>query len=220
MVAVRLPSPKEAQKLRLPKLLFNDSERKLSEYATSLTDGLFDCDSTKTVVAFISKMMSVPRTSLPTARRTQLTAEQLRERRRLQKQMEVLALEEPVVVRETPKPEEASDSLCESQAMSPCAEDSVFVGFARIFSGTIRKGARVLVLGPRYDSRFPDQYCEKVTVEHLFLMMGRELEELEQVPAGNLFAIGGLGESVLKTATLAESPQCPSFSRLPFHVRL
>lgn len=44
--------------------------------------------------------------------------------------------------------------------------------------------------------------------------MGRELEELDEVPAGNILGIGGLDEHVLKTATLSSTFFCPSFSEM------
>lgn len=44
--------------------------------------------------------------------------------------------------------------------------------------------------------------------------MGKELEELEEVPAGNIVGIKGLQDQVLKTATLSSNPFCPSFCDL------
>ncbi|XP_035996623.1 elongation factor-like GTPase 1 [Fundulus heteroclitus] len=108
----------------------------------------------------------------------------------------------------------------------------VFIAFARIYSGMVKKGQRVFVLGPKYDpaqglsllpggcSAFdcvpevPHLSC--CTMENLYLLMGRELEELEEIPAGNVLGIGGLEECVLKTATLSASLACPPFSPLNF----
>ena len=41
------------------------------------------------------------------------------------------------------------------------------------------------------------------------MLMGRELECLESVPAGNVVGIGGLEEHVLKSATLSNTLECP-----------
>lgn len=41
------------------------------------------------------------------------------------------------------------------------------------------------------------------------MMMGRALERLSAAPAGNVVAIGGLEEAVLKSATLASTPAAP-----------
>jgi translation elongation factor EF-G len=39
-------------------------------------------------------------------------------------------------------------------------------------------------------------------------MMGRGLEPLEEVPAGNIFGLAGVDDHILKTATLCSSPMC------------
>lgn len=44
--------------------------------------------------------------------------------------------------------------------------------------------------------------------------MGKELDELDEVPAGNIVGIRGLQQHVLKTATLSSTPFCPSFCDL------
>lgn len=44
--------------------------------------------------------------------------------------------------------------------------------------------------------------------------MGRDLESVKEVPAGNIIGIGNLEEHVLKTATLSDTIACPSFSEL------
>lgn len=44
--------------------------------------------------------------------------------------------------------------------------------------------------------------------------MGRELECLESVPAGNVVGIGGLEEHILKSGTLSSSLACPAFTEL------
>lgn len=44
--------------------------------------------------------------------------------------------------------------------------------------------------------------------------MGRDLELIDDVPAGNIVGIGGLDKSVLKTATLCTNIYCPSFTEL------
>jgi ribosome assembly protein 1 len=59
-----------------------------------------------------------------------------------------------------------------------------FVGFARIFSGTIRRGQEVHVLGPKYSPLEPTKHHSVMTVDELYVLMGKELELIDQVPAG------------------------------------
>ncbi|XP_025916271.1 elongation factor-like GTPase 1 isoform X1 [Apteryx rowi] len=107
-----------------------------------------------------------------------------------------------------------------------------FIAFARVFSGVVQRGQKIFVLGPKYDPAealhklsaqcsatddlplVPHMTC--CTLENLYLLMGRELEDLEEVPAGNVLGIGGLQDFVLKSATLSTSPACPPFTPLNF----
>lgn len=130
--------------------------------------------------------------------------------------------DEQGVESETPKPVPPEGSEQES-----------FIAFARVFSGVARKGKRIFVLGPKYS---PLEFLQQVplgfsapledlppvphmaccTLENLYLLMGRELEDLEEVPPGNVLGIGGLQDFVLKSATLCTSPSCPPFIPLNF----
>ncbi|NWJ09970.1 EFL1 GTPase, partial [Crypturellus undulatus] len=107
-----------------------------------------------------------------------------------------------------------------------------FIAFARVFSGVVQRGQKIFVLGPKYDPAealhklSPDcsatddlplvPHMATCTLENLYLLMGRELEDLEEVPAGNVLGIGGLQDFVLKSATLSTSPACPPFTPLNF----
>lgn len=53
-----------------------------------------------------------------------------------------------------------------------------------------------------------------MTIENLYLLMGKELEELDEAAAGNIIGIRGLQQHVLKTATLSNTIFCPSFCDL------
>jgi hypothetical protein len=50
-------------------------------------------------------------------------------------------------------------------------------------------------------------------------MMGRALERLPSVPAGNVLAMAGLDACILKSATLASSPCCMPLAPMIFQVR-
>ena len=68
-----------------------------------------------------------------------------------------------------------------------------FVGFARVFSGTIRRGQKVHVLGPKYSPFEPNKHHSVLDVEELYILMGKELEPIDYIPAGNIFGIGNVG---------------------------
>lgn len=104
-----------------------------------------------------------------------------------------------------------------------------FLAFARVFSGTLKKGASLFILTPKHNPedfigkeininssieeiQAISKHCTKYTVGDIYLMMGRELELIDQVPCGNIVAIGGLDGLVQKSATLTSNLFCPSFT--------
>lgn len=98
---------------------------------------------------------------------------------------------------------------------SPCG-----TGTPGIFSGTLRRGQKINVLGARYDPRRPagpqreTQQCCEASVDGIYLLMGRDLVPVEEAPAGSIVGVTGLGPHVLKTATLSTTLACPSFTSL------
>ncbi|XP_021500072.1 elongation factor-like GTPase 1 [Meriones unguiculatus] len=130
--------------------------------------------------------------------------------------------DEPDMTSVSPQPVPQEDSSQEA-----------FIAFARVFSGIARRGKKIFVLGPKYS---PVDFLQRVplgfsapledlppvphmaccTLENLYLLMGRELEDLEEVPPGNVLGIGGLQDFVLKSATLCSVPSCPPFIPLNF----
>ena len=51
----------------------------------------------------------------------------------------------------------------------------------------------------------------KATISKLYLLLGRELEELSEVKAGNIVGIGGLENYILKSATISTNVACTPF---------
>jgi len=213
----QLPSPLEAQKIRLPKLLYpqninNIPDTDLTENQKKLEKALYECDASDNapVVVIISKMVDIKAEELPTNRRVQLTAEEMRENRRKLLEQRKLELEgnsdAPIILTEIQKNAEKNIKSNNEENK----KDSVLIGFARIFSGTIREGQKIYVMGPKYDPMDPSKFCTEVTVKNLYLIMGKELEALSSVPAGNVFGIGGLDEVILKSATASSLTECPS----------
>ncbi|KAG2383083.1 hypothetical protein C9374_004420 [Naegleria lovaniensis] len=88
------------------------------------------------------------------------------------------------------------------------------VAFCRIFSGTIRVGQTLHILGPRYNASSPNEDRTEFKVERLYLLMGRGLECVDSVAAGNVFGMGGVGKHILKTATISSSIYSPIFSSM------
>ena len=111
-------------------------------------------------------------------------------------------------------------------------EGVVFLAFARVYSGTIRKGAEVFVLQPRYDPREVNvdelatplspsaislpSHVSSCTVEDLYILMGRGVMAVDEVPAGSVLGIAGLEHAILKSATVSDTLACPAFRPMSF----
>ncbi|XP_040058620.2 elongation factor-like GTPase 1 [Gasterosteus aculeatus] len=238
MVCEKLPSPLDMAAERVEKLMSVGARRfdSLPEQTQELKRAFLRCSSRENepLIIFVSKMFAVDAAALPQNRQRPLSQEEMAHRRELARQrhadrMAAGCVDPPA------RPDTASVSLpAKMESVTPEEEEEqqTFVAFARVYSGVAKKGQRVFVLGPKYDpgqglstlpegvsasdcvSAVPHLSC--CSMERLYLLMGRELEELEEVPAGNVLGIGGLEDSVLKSATLSTSPACPPFTALNF----
>ncbi|KAL6948556.1 hypothetical protein ACO0QE_001024 [Hanseniaspora vineae] len=83
--------------------------------------------------------------------------------------------------------------------------EEVLIGFARIYSGTLKVGQEIQVLEPKYNPLRPKEFIHTTTITELYLFMGKELIPLDEVPAGNIVGIGGLAGKILKNGTLIET---------------
>ncbi|XP_071329087.1 elongation factor-like GTPase 1 isoform X2 [Trachinotus anak] len=255
MVCEKLPSPLDMAAERVEKLMSVGVQRfdSLPEQTQDLKRAFLQCSSGENapVIVFVSKMFAVDTKTLPQNRQRPLTQEEIAQRRELARQRHAERMAADQTAAESHKdithsgntpqqcqPEGLSIAKIESLTLKdskPEEEEEqreTFIAFARVYSGVVKKGQRVFVLGPKYD---PAQGLSKLSercnasdcvpevphlsccsMESIYLLMGRELEELEEVPAGNVLGIGGLEECILKSATLSTSPACPPFIPLNF----
>ncbi|KAL4836584.1 hypothetical protein H8958_001489 [Nasalis larvatus] len=234
MVCQKLPSPLDITAERVERLMCTGSQTfdSLPPETQALKAAFMKCGSEETapVIIFVSKMFAVDAKALPQNKPSLGTRIGVVHVLGLSMQRAFLALiiflflagDEQQVESMTPKPVLQEEDNQES-----------FIAFARVFSGVARRGKKIFVLGPKYSpleflrrvplgfSAPPDDlppvphmaYC---ALENLYLLMGRELEYLEEVPPGNVLGIGGLQDFVLKSATLCSLPSCPPFIPLNF----
>ncbi|KIY04018.1 uncharacterized protein Z520_00710 [Fonsecaea multimorphosa CBS 102226] len=208
-----LPSPPTAQASRLPEMIEDLVSSKSIDQ--SLKDSMinFDTSSSAPVVAYVSKMVAIPESELPSKRRklgTTLTADEARELAR-QKRAEIARAQAEAEggngvdsitngLNTARIGEEGEEGTTPEQAEDP----EHLIGFARLYSGSLSVGDEVYVLPPKFNPAFPHASPEpkKVPITALYLLMGRSLEPLDKVPAGVVFGIEGLEGHILKTGTL------------------
>lgn len=85
----------------------------------------------------------------------------------------------------------------------PRPDASAFDAFGRVFSGTIRKGQRVRVLGESYSPEDQeDASLQEVT--RIWVYEGRYRVEVDRAIAGNWVLLEGVDATISKTGTLAD----------------
>ncbi|EME47847.1 hypothetical protein DOTSEDRAFT_51149 [Dothistroma septosporum NZE10] len=211
-----LPSPQTAQEARLPALL--EKSPGSDHIDDEIKDAMTHSNATigKPTVAYVSKMVSIPESELPTNKRRggALTAEEARELGR-KKRAEIAKAQAQA------HGEANVDSIADALTSATIGDEDDLgqdghpseekvdpehlIGFARLFSGTLTVGDEVYVLPPKFSPGRPyaNPPPKKVTITALYLLMGRSLESLNSVPAGNIVGIAGLGGAILKNGTIS-----------------
>ncbi len=177
---------------------------------------LYSCnhDDSSNIVAYVSKMFAVPRSELPDSKTKEITAEEMRKRGKEARERRAAAeaegaedgMTELPLVDGLPAAAVPGDHLL--ALTNEPKRGEALIGFARIYSGVIKKGSKLLCVSPKYNTTLPPdhpantRHISSVEVSNLYMMMGRELVPVELVPAGNIFAVAGLEGKVLRNATL------------------
>ena len=205
-----LPSPPVAQEGRLPALI--DASPGFTHVDPILREAMIKSKSSKNdpVVAYVSKMVSIPDSELPENKRRggALSPEEAREmgRRKRAEIARAQALENGTADNPIDGLTDAlgSATIEDVKPKEKEPDREHLIGFARIYSGTLSVGDSVYVLPPKFTPAHPHNSPEpqKVTVTALYLLMGRGLEPLTSVPAGVVFGIAGLEGHILKSGTI------------------
>ena len=90
--------------------------------------------------------------------------------------------------------------------MVPTSDSGRFYAFGRVFSGTIKSGEKVRILGPQYIPGKQRDLNIK-TVQRVVVMMGKKTEDLVDVPCGNTCSLVGVDDAILKQGTITTSAQ-------------
>ena len=226
-VVQQVPSPLSLEDVRIENFMCSKVRKfdHLPSETKALKQAFADCNSSRSAprIVFISKMFSVNRKCLPEHKPRLLTPREIEERRAAYK----LEQKERQLNSESVQSQTASIvTQPKDDTLAFAVADEIIIAFARIFSGSIRSGDELFVLGPKHDpSHAPlevdptktlkdlesDQHVTRVTLKRIFVLMGRDLEEVDEAFAGNVIGLSDLENHVLKSATLSDSLYCPPF---------
>ncbi|ODV72100.1 GTPase RIA1 [Cyberlindnera jadinii NRRL Y-1542] len=217
-VTEKLPSPLESQRTRIPTVLESAPHHELID--PGLREAMLSCDNNGPVSAYVSKILSVPEDELPRNSRAKLSEDELAERSKRARELAAKAAEQAKILEGDQEDQIVDEfaqvkvsnndpySLFEYEEEEEEEEIEVkkeeLIGFARVYSGTLRIGQELSVLEPKYDPANPKEHIQTATITELYLLMGKELVPLDEVPSGNIAGIGGLAGKILKNGTLIE----------------
>lgn len=219
MVVRSMPSPMTAQKARISTLISSSNvaaPAHIVARTSCIEKGIATCDASRDadVVIFISKLIPVKFNELSS--RDQAT---MRAKHNARQQL-------------------ASDCGEGIQDLEYNAE--VFLALGRVFAGVLRKESNLYVLGHRHnplqalessdtdididlDNDVPAglDACVRVPVDSfgMYVCLGPSVHPVEEVTAGNVVAIAGLEDLVLKTATICSTWACNPLKAITFQAK-
>jgi len=93
--------------------------------------------------------------------------------------------------------------------MLPTADHSRFFAFGRVFSGTVKTGVKVRILGPNYVPGKKEDLHVK-NIQRVMIQMAGKQEPVESVPCGNTVLLAGVDQFLAKTGTITDHEDaCP-----------
>ncbi|KAJ9301947.1 hypothetical protein DTO271G3_813 [Paecilomyces variotii] len=101
--------------------------------------------------------------------------------------------------------------------MVPTSDKGRFYAFGRVFAGTVRSGMKVRIQGPNYTPGKKEDLFIKA-IQRTILMMGRFIEPIEDVPAGNILGLVGVDQFLLKSGTITTSETAHNLKVMKFSV--
>jgi elongation factor 2 len=101
--------------------------------------------------------------------------------------------------------------------MVPTSDKGRFYAFGRVFSGTVSSGQKVRIMGPNYVPGKKEDLAEKA-IQRTVLMMGRNVEPIENVPCGNICGLVGIDQFLVKTGTITTFKEAHNMRVMKFSV--
>jgi len=101
--------------------------------------------------------------------------------------------------------------------MVPTSDKGRFYAFGRVFSGKVASGMKSRIMGPNFVPGKKEDLYEK-TIQRTILMMGRYVEAIEDVPAGNICGLVGVDQFLVKTGTITTFKDAHNMRVMKFSV--
>merc|ERR1719198_2883615 len=103
--------------------------------------------------------------------------------------------------------------------MVPTSDKGRFYAFGRVFSGTCMTGQKVRIQSPFYNPESGSKEGLAVkSVQRVVLIMGRYVEQVQSVPAGNTCGLVGVDQFILKSATITDNDAAHNIKDMKYPV--
>jgi len=101
--------------------------------------------------------------------------------------------------------------------MIPTSDKGRFYAFGRVFSGTVATGKKVRIQGQHYTPGSKEDLNVK-NIQRTVLMMGRYVEQVQDVPCGNTCGLVGIDQFLLKSGTITDLDTAHNFADMKYSV--
>lgn len=101
--------------------------------------------------------------------------------------------------------------------MIPTSDKGRFYAFGRVFSGIVKSGEKVRIMGPNYKPGSKDDLNIK-SIQRTVLMMGGKVEQVPDVPCGNTVGLVGIDQYLMKQGTLSTSEKAHNIKVMKYSV--
>merc|ERR1712078_88288 len=103
--------------------------------------------------------------------------------------------------------------------MVPTSDKGRFYAFGRVFSGTVTTGQKVRIQSPFYNPESGSKEGLAVkSIQRVVLIMGRYVEQVQSVPAGNTAGLVGVDQFILKSATITNNDAAHNIKDMKYSV--
>jgi elongation factor 2 len=101
--------------------------------------------------------------------------------------------------------------------MVPTSDKGRFYAFGRVYSGTVASGQTVRIMGPDYiPGKKIDLFIKKI--QRTVVMMGRGVEQVNDIPCGNTVGLVGVDSYLLKSGTISDHEECHTIVSMKYSV--
>jgi elongation factor 2 len=101
--------------------------------------------------------------------------------------------------------------------MVKTSEKGRFIAFGRVFSGTVKTGMKVRIMGPNYvPGKNTDLFVK--AIQRTVIMMGSKVEAVSEVPCGNTVGLVGIDKYLMKNGTISDFENAHNIKAMKYSV--